>query len=167
MAEVGETEQMKKITALNIAAVIFAIALTACGSNDTGDMVKEPDLAETPDEPETYEDYMKLADTYLHKDDVLQALAVLDEGIEKLGVEKQSIEKQDFDLLSQRKECILAGTVAIRTELTENGYDDEGVKTSRRVSEYDSDGNVSSFTHETWACDVYGNEIEYVREDRA
>ena len=30
--------------------------------------------------PETYEDYIKLSDACLQKDDVIQALAVLDEG---------------------------------------------------------------------------------------
>ena len=203
----GRKMKVKSRMRILISLIMMEMLLTACGSG-TEDA---PDAAEDmmPDEiilnPETYEDYIKLTDTYLQMDNVMQALVVLDEGIEKLSAGAQGIKKQDADLLSQRKEYILAGTVAIRTELTENGYDDEGVKTSGRVSEYDrngneiktiyygadgeirlmmeyqydrdgnqieykyqsydSDGSVSSFTHETWAYDVYGNEIEYVSYD--
>ncbi len=168
MAEVGETEQMKKITALNIAAVIFAIALTACGSNDTGD---------TPDEPipasETYEDYRKRADTYLQKDDVKQALAVLDEGIEKLSAGEQDAAEQQIDLLSQRKEYILAGTVAVGTNRTTNYYHDDGSKYRSDVSEYDKNGNVMRYrsvvydsaekisSSAEYRYDGNGNRIEY------
>ncbi len=241
----------KKITAVNMAAIILAANLTACGSGDMEDIVDVPNASDEPENivsdtadepiltPETYEDYMKLAeesydrqdwesalafyqgakeldgsreevyrgmsDVYLQTDDVIQAFTVLDEGIEKFSTGEQGVETQIADLLSQRKEYILAGTVAVRTELTENGYDDEGVKTSGRVSEYDrngneiktvyygadgevrllmeyqydgdgnqieykyqsydSDGNSSSFSHETWAYDIYGNEIEYVSYD--
>ena len=105
--------KIKKITAVNMAAVILAMSLTACGSNDVENMPDEQDvlknaISETPDESlpeaETYEDYIKLADTYLQTDDVLQALAVLDEGIEKLSAGEQGVENQDVDLISQRKD---------------------------------------------------------------
>lgn len=95
--------KIKKITAVNMAAVILVMSLTACGSNDMENIPDEQDasenaVSETPDEPisepETYEDYMKLSDTYLQTDDVLQALAVLDVGIEKLSIGGQGIEKQ-------------------------------------------------------------------------
>ena len=101
----------KKITSVNMAAVILAMSLTACGGSDTEDMTNKSDsadaseiaentteieadiadaadevtpTAETPEEtipasempdeiilnPETYEDYMKLAYTYLQSDDM-------------------------------------------------------------------------------------------------
>ena len=140
--------KMKKIAAFNMAAAILAISLTACSSNVVENMPDEQDvsgitentteiantsesaISETPDEslaePETCEDYMKLADTYLQSDDVIQALAVLDEGIEELSVGEQGVEGQEVDLLSQRKEYILAGTVAVGTNSTTKRYDDDG-----------------------------------------
>lgn len=213
--------------------IMTAMVLTACGSG-TEDVVKEPDasdgseisadIAEGADSdaadeitsepetldaltfmPETCEDYIKLANAYLQMDDVLKALAVLDEGMEKFAVGEQGAEGQSIDLLSQRKEYILAGTVAVRTKYVENEYDEEGevltgyaserdesgnkvmfsyYGTERVVSttgehrydangneieyEYkacDSDGNISSFSHKTWAYDAYGNEIEYISYD--
>ena len=182
---------VKKITAVNMAAVILAMSLTACGSNDVENMPDEQDvsgitentaetadtpenaISETPDEslfePETYEDYIKLADTYLQTDDVIQALAVLDEGIEKLSAGGQGVEEQGVDLLSQRKEYILAGTVAIRTELKEN---DESAFYPSSISECDENGNkiksvlygkegkISYVTE--YQYDENGNEIEYI-----
>ena len=109
---------MKKIITFSAAAVILATSLAACGSNDVENMSIKHDLAdasettenaasETADEmtlvPETYEDYIKLDNTYLQTDNVLQALAILDEGIEKLGAGEQSAETQVVDLISQRK----------------------------------------------------------------
>ena len=161
---------VKKITAFSIAAAIFTSSLTGCGNNNTEDTLNAPDTSEsseiaesiaenevsktaeeialppeTPEEillaPETYEDYMKLADTYLQKDGVIQALAVLDEGIEKMSTGEQGEADQTIDLLSQRKEYILAGTIAIRTKYTENEYDDEGNILSGRVLECDNNGN--------------------------
>ena len=122
---------IKKITALSAAAVILIGSFTGFDSYAT----------EKISAPKTCEDYMKLADTYLHKDDVVQALAVLDEGIEKLSAGEQDVEKQDVDLLSQRKNYILAGTVAIRTNLAENEYEDDGSIYSGSVIERDKNGN--------------------------
>ena len=161
---------MKKITAVNIAAVILAVSLTASGSSGVENV---PD--ETIPAPETYEDYMKLAaesyavqdwettlafyqgakelgesseevyrrmsDTYLQMDDVLQALAVLDEGIEKLSAEGQGVEEQGVDLLSQRKDYLLANVVAIQTKITESHYDADGNITYKDVTERDRNGN--------------------------
>ena len=152
--------------------------------------------SELPDEiilnPETYEDYMKLADIYLQMDDVMQALAVLDEGIEKFAAGEQGAEKREADLLSQRKEYILAGTVAVGTNSTINRYDDDGntlyeYESVRECDEngnelryqydgngnqiehkyinYDNDGNITYFSHEVRAYDEDGNEIEYIRYD--
>ncbi|MDE5598820.1 MAG: hypothetical protein K2J04_13450, partial [Lachnospiraceae bacterium] len=102
-------------------------------------------VSEMPDEiilnPETYEDYMKLADIYLQMDDVMQALAVLDEGIEKFGAGEQGAEGQEVDLLSQRKEYILAGTVAVGTNSTTNRFDDDGNILYESVRECDENGN--------------------------
>ena len=161
---------VKKITAVNMAAVILAMSLTACGSNDVEDM---PD--ETIPDPETYEDYMKLAaesyavqdwettlafyqgakeldegseevyrrmsDTYLQMDDVIQALAVLDEGIEKLSAGEQGVEGQGVDLISQRKDYLLANVVAIQTKITESHYDADGNISYKKVKERDRNGN--------------------------
>lgn len=227
--------KIKKITALNIVAVILAMSLTACGSNDVKNISDEQDVPEITENttensaqdedsdaadeitsepetldvltfmPETCEDYIKLANAYLQMDDVIQALAVLDEGMEKLAIGEQGAELQDIDLLSQRKEYILAGTIAVKTKYVENVYDEEGevltgyaserdesgnkvmfsyYGTEREVSttgehrydangneieyEYkacDSDGNISSFSHETWAYDADGNKIEYISYD--
>ena len=138
--------------------IMVALALTACGSG-TEDVVKEPD--EIMSAPETYEDYMKLADTYLQTDDVLQALAVLDEGIEKFSTGEQGVETQGVDLISQRKEYILAGMVAVGTNSTMNRYDDVGNTLYERVRECDENGN------ELWNQTVYYNEeggIRYLAE---
>lgn len=133
-----------------IILVMLAMVLNGCGSNDVENISDEQDasgnaVSETPDEslsePETYEDYIKLADTCLQTDDVLQALAVLDEGIEKLGNGMQGVEGQEVDSLSQRKAYILTGTVAIRTKLTENEYEDDGSIHSGSVVERDENGN--------------------------
>lgn len=166
----------------------------------------EPFNEEVPT-PETYEDYMKLAadsydkqdwetalayyqgakgldesrqetyrgisDTYLQIDDVVQALAILDEGMEKCS------DKYGIDLISQRKEYILAATVAVRTKFTENEYDDDGEILSSNISEYDKNGNEirynsvyygkgeesSSFTE--YQYDGNGNQLDckYTRYD--
>ncbi len=161
-------------------AVILTMSLTACGSNDVENIPDEQDasenaISETSDEsllePETYEDYIKLADTYLQTDDVIQALAVLDEGIEKLSTGGQGAESQDIDLLSQRKEYILAGTIAVRTEYVENEYDDEEEIRFGYTSERDENGNEIIFTYYgterqvtgkmEFRYDVNGNKIEY------
>lgn len=167
--------KIKKITAVNMAAVILVMSLTACGSNDMENIPDEQDasenaVSETPDEPisepETYEDYMKLSDTYLQTDDVLQALAVLDEGIEKLSIGGQGV-----DLLSQRKEYILAGTVAVRTKYVENEYDEEGEilpvcilecdKNGNEIKSvyYDAEGEISDV--EEYQYDDNGNRTEF------
>lgn len=138
---------MKKLTALSMAAVILAMSLAACGSNDTENMPDEQDVpenavSETPNEPETCEDYIKLADTYLQTDDVIQALAILDEGIEKLSTGEQDVaEQQDIDLLSQREEYLLANVVAIQTKITESHYDADGNISHKEVKERDRNGN--------------------------
>ncbi len=151
---------MKKITALNIAAIIFMASLTACGSGaedmadasenmaqDT-DFDTTDDTASTPETPdeiifvlETYEDYINFSNTYLQTDDVLQALAILDEGIEKLGAEEQGTAEHEVDLLSQRKEYVLAGTVAVATSSATHRYDDDGNILYERVRECDENGN--------------------------
>ena len=187
--------KMKKIAAFNMAAAILAISLTACSSNVVENMPDEQDvsgitentteiantsesaISETPDEslaePETCEDYMKLADTYLQSDDVIQALAVLDEGIEELSVGEQGVEGQEVDLLSQRKEYILAGTVAVGTNSTTKRYDDDGNTLNEYVRECDENGNelwnqtvryseegkISGFTEHRY--DGKGKDIEY------
>ena len=172
--------KIKKITAVNMAAVILAMSLTACGSNDVENMPDEQDvlknaISETPDESlpeaETYEDYIKLADTYLQTDDVLQALAVLDEGIEKLSAGEQGVENQDVDLISQRKEYILAGTVAIRTKYVENEYGEEGEILPVCILECDKNGNEIKSVYydavgeindaEEYQYDDNGNQTEY------
>lgn len=200
LAEVGGAEQMKKITAVNIAAVILAMSLTACGSSEVENVPDEQDVSEimenatensAQDEdsdaageitsesetldvltfmPETCEDYIKLANAYLQMDDVMQALAVLDEGMEKLAVGGQGAESQGIDLLSQRKDYILAGTVAVRTEYTENEYDEEGEILIGYASECDENGNTIMFSYNNmesqsstlheYRYDVNGNEIE-------
>ena len=174
---------MKKITAVNIAAVILAMSLTACGSSGVENVPDEQDVSEitenttensaqdedsdTADEitsepetldvltfmPETCEDYIKLADTYLQSDDVIQALAVLNEGIEKLSAGGQGAEEQEIDLLSQRKEYILVGTVAVRAEYVENEYDEEGEILTGYAAERDESGNKIMFSY-------YGTERE-------
>ena len=165
---------MKKLTALSMAAVILAMSLTACGSNDVKNIPDEQDasenaVSETPDEPGTCEDYIKLADIYLQTDDVIQALAVLDEGIEKLRTGGQDVAEQQIDLLSQRKEYILAGTVAIRTKYVENEYDEEGSVCYNKVSERDENGKIKYSYDESDGksssvkvqYDGDGNRIEY------
>ena len=151
---------MKKITVLTIAAIFFMASLTACGNsaedvagasvnmaqdtdfNTTDDIASAP---ETPDEiilvPETYEDYINLSNIYLQTEDVLQALAILDEGIEKLSAEEQGTATQVAALLSQRREYVLAGMVAVRTEYVEYEYDEKGEILSGRVLECDENGN--------------------------
>lgn len=197
LTEVGGTEQMikmKKIIAVNMAAIILMASLTACGSSDVENMSNKPGMSEitentteiadtsenaiseTPDEPfsepETYEDYMKLADTYLQTDDVIQALAVLDEGIEKFSAGAQGAETYAIDPLSQRKEYVLAGTVAVRTKYVENEYDEEreiltGYAAERdeienriMFSYYGTEREVSTTGEHRY--DANGNEIEYV-----
>ena len=154
--------KIKKITAVNMAAIILTASLTACGSNDVENIPDEQDVlenavSETPDEPlpepETCEDYMKLADTYLQMDDVMQALVVLDEGIEKLNAGEQGVEEQEIDLPSQRKEYILAGMVAVGTYSTTKRYDDDGNTLYEYVQEWDKNGNRISVTN------VYYNEV--------
>ena len=151
---------MKKITVHTIAAIFFMAILTACGNsaedvagasenmaqdtdfNTTDDIASAP---ETPDEiifvPETYEDYINLSNTYLQTDDVLQALAILDEGIEKLGAGEQRTAKQRIDFLRQRKEYVLVGMVAVATSSATNRYDDDGNILYERVRECDENGN--------------------------
>lgn len=77
-----------------------------------------------------------MSDVYLQMDDIVQAFAILDEGIEKCNFDSCS-----QNLLSQRKEYVLAGMVAIRTKLAENEFDDDGNNLSGRLSEYDDNGN--------------------------
>ncbi len=173
-----------------VSLIMTGMVLTACGSNGVEDLTSKPDSAdaseitedivestaseaadETIPAPETCEDYMKLADTYLQTDDVIQALAVLDEGIEKLSAGEQGAAEQEIDLLSQRKEYVLAGTVAVRTNLTENEYDDEGEILSGRVLECDENGNEIKDLYydkggeisrsEEYQYDADGNLIEY------
>ena len=159
---------VKKITALNMAAVILVMSLTACGSNDVENIPDEPIPAS-----EIYEDYRKRADTYLQTDDIIQALAVLDEGIEKLSTGGQGAETQAVDLLSQRKEYILAGTVAVGTNITTNYYHDDGSMYRSDISEHDENGNVLSYrsvcydsvgeisSSAEYRYDGNGNRIEY------
>lgn len=144
--------------------------------------------------------YRGISDVYLQMDDVAQALATLDEGIEKYGLDSFG-----QSTLHQRKTYVLAGTVAVRRKFIENSYDDDGNILSDCVSEYDengneiksvycragggignvveyqydgegnqieyeyksynSDGNISIFSHETRAYDTNGNEIEYAEYD--
>ena len=188
--------KIKKITAVDMAAVILAMSLTACGSSDVEDMSVAPEIsdaseisAESTDSdaadeitsepetldvltfmPETCEDYVKLANTYLQADDVIQALAVLDEGIEKLSAGGQGVDGQEVDLLSQRKEYILAGTVTIRTKYVENEYDEDGNVCYNRILEHDENGNIKyrysdskgKYSDSTeYQYDGDGNRIEY------
>ena len=160
--------KIKKIIAISMAAAILTMSLTAYGSNDVENMPDEPISA-----PKTYEDYIQLANTYLQTDDVIQALAVLDEGIEKFGAGEQGEDKQVVDLLSQRKEYILAGTVAVGTNRTTNHYNDDGSMCSSGVFEYDENGNILSYRYVNYDSageisssteyqyDGNGNRIEY------
>ncbi|MCM1388621.1 MAG: hypothetical protein NC231_14940 [Bacillus sp. (in: Bacteria)] len=148
--------------------------------------------------------YRGISDVYLQMDDVKSALAILDEGIERLNAKETGMKLQDVDSLSQRKEYILACTAAVRKKLTEkyrdeedmwdsriteydnNGnqvyyayynavsgidgvterrYDDDGNQIEYQFQVYDSEGNHIAFTHETWAYDANGKEIEYVSYD--
>ncbi|MDE6748847.1 MAG: hypothetical protein K2K21_07280, partial [Lachnospiraceae bacterium] len=181
---------VKKIMALNIIMVILTINLVGCGVFGTEDIsdvsnvtetpetteitadITESQSLEIPDEPipapETYEDYRGLSDTYLQMGDVIQALAVLDEGIEKLSISEQGINEKDIDHLSQRKEYILAETVAIRTKYTENEYDYEGYILSSRVLAYDENGRqiyigygVDEYTWE-YEYDEHGNYVKTI-----
>ncbi len=192
--------KIKKITALNMAAVILVMSLTACGGNAVEDVPDEQDVPEITENttensaqdadsdavdeitsepetldvltfmPETCEDYIKLANAYLQMDDVIQALAVLDEGIEKLSAGGQGAESQGVDLLSQRKEYILAGTVAVRTEYVANEYDEEGEILTGSTSERDENGNTKKFSYynaesqfstlHEYQYDENGNEVE-------
>ena len=201
--------KIKKRTAFNMAAVILAMSLNACGSNGVENIADTPEdvTSDIPDEtisaPETYEDYMQLAadsyakqdwesaltfyqgakelngdseevyrgmsDTYLQMDDVIQALAVLDKGIEKLNTEEQGIEEQKVDSLSQRKDYLLANVVAIQTKITESHYDDDGNISYKKVTERDRNGNDIKFTDyrageqlswvTEYAYDAAGNKI--------
>ncbi|MBD5494414.1 MAG: hypothetical protein HDR12_08605 [Lachnospiraceae bacterium] len=145
---------------------------------------------ETIPVPETYEDYMKLAaacyenedweiahdcyyaakeldgsrvevyrglsDTYLQMGDVIQALDVLDEGMEKCG------DKHSIDLISQRKEYLLAGMVTIRVELAKREYDDEGEILSSRILERDENGNeIKEICNDTERESSYVIEYQY------
>ena len=190
--------------------IMPAMVLTACGSGteDIADTTKTAEegasASEIPMEtitaPETYEDYMKLAeesydrqdwesaiafyqgakeldvsreevyrgmsDTYLQMDNVIQALAVLDEGIEKLGAREQDVEKQKVDLISQRKEYILAGTVAVATGGTSNQYDEDG--SILLESEWEGDENGNKISEKTINYDnrrgsSYLSEYQYDR----
>ena len=85
--------------------------------------------------------YRGMSDTYLQMDDVIQALSVLDEGIEKLNTGEQGIEEQKVDPLSQRKDYLLANVVAIQTKITESHYDDDGNISYKGVTERDRNGN--------------------------
>lgn len=162
--------KMKKITALKMAAVILLASLTACGSG-AEDIAQDTDFEaadeiastpETPNEiilvPETYEDYIKFANNYLQTDDVLQALAILDEGIEKLGAEEQAV-----DLLSQRKEYVLAGTVAVGTNSTTTQYDDDGTILYENVRECDENGNEMWYQSLSYG---EGAKIRFLTENR-
>ncbi|MDE5931043.1 MAG: hypothetical protein K2H40_00965 [Lachnospiraceae bacterium] len=80
--------------------------------------------------------YRGQSDAYLHMDDVVRALAILDEGIEKCGFDSLSQK-----MLSQRKAYVLAGMVAIRTKLTEIECADDGNTRLCRLLEYDENGN--------------------------
>ncbi|MDE7340356.1 MAG: hypothetical protein K2N80_07305 [Lachnospiraceae bacterium] len=151
-------------------------------------------------EEDREEVYRGISDVYLQMDDVAQAFATLDEGIEKCGLDSFG-----QSTLHQRKTYVLAGTVAVRRKFIENSYDDDGNILSDCVSEYDengneiksvycraggeignvveyqydgegnqieyeyksydSDGNISIFSHETWAYDINRNEIEYAEYD--
>lgn len=75
--------------------------------------------------------YRGMSDVYLQMDDVIQALAVLDEGIVK----------GDMEALILRKEYLLANVVAIRTKTTEYRYDDNGSILSGEIIERDRNGN--------------------------
>ena len=148
----GMVLKMKKIAAFNMAAVILICSFTGFNSYAT----------ETISAPKTCEDYIKLANTYLQTDDVVQALAALDEGIEKLGTGAQGAETQAVDLLSQRKEYILAGTVAVGTNITTNRYHDDGSMYRSNISEYDESGKAISYLSENYdAAGEIRNTIEY------
>ncbi|MDE5866896.1 MAG: hypothetical protein K2H31_09910, partial [Lachnospiraceae bacterium] len=109
--------------------------------------------------------YRGLSDTYLQMGDVIQALDVLDEGIEKC------VDTHDVDLLGQRKEYVLAGMVAVETRSTTNQYYSDG-STSSSVSERDDNGNEKSYNSvyyydngeissaEECRYDASGNKIE-------
>ena len=189
---------IKKITVLNMTMVILTVGLTACGSFDAEDT---PEITEvTTPLPETYEDYIKLAmesydkqdwetalvfyqsakeldesredvyrrmsDVYLQMDDVVQALAILDEGIEKCDLDLAS-----QNALSQRKEYVLAGMVAVRTKFMENEYDDEGNILPIYLLECDENGNeIKSVYYDEegemkeaaeYQYDAAGNQTEY------
>ena len=148
----GMVLKMKKITAFNMAAVILICSFHSFNSYAT----------EAISAPKTCEDYIKLANTYLQTDDVVQALAALDEGIKKLGTGAQGAETQAVDLLSQRKEYILAGTVAVGTNITTNRYHDDGSMYRSNISEYDENGNAISYLSENYdSAGEIRNTIEY------
>ena len=105
--------------------------------------------------------YRGLSDTYLQMGDVMQALAVLDEGIDKLSMAEGDIEKNGIDLLSQRKEYVLAGMVAVGTNSTTNRYDDDGSILYERVRECDEYGNETRY-QSVWYGE--GGEISYLTE---
>lgn len=116
--------------------------------------------------------YRGLSDTYLQMGDVVQALEVLDEGIDKLSMAENDIEKNGIDLLSQRKEYVLAGMVAVGTNSTTNRYDDDGSILYESVRECDEYGNEKSYNSvyyyengeissaEEYQYDRNGNKIE-------
>lgn len=100
--------------------------------------------------------YRRLSDTYLHMGDVIQALTVLDEGMEKCG------DKHDVDLISQRKEYLLDGMIAIRVELAKRKYDDEGEILSSRIFERDENGNeIKEICNDTERESSYVIEYQY------
>lgn len=99
--------------------------------------------------------YRGLSDTYLQMGDVIQALDVLDEGIDKC------VDKHDVDLIGQRKEYVLAGMVSVGTNSTTNRYDDYGSILYERVRECDENGNETRY-QSVWYGE--GGEISYLTE---
>ena len=111
--------------------------------------------------------YRGLSDTYLQMGDVIQALDILDEGMEKC------VDEHSVDSLGQRKEYILAGMVAVRISSTSNEYYDDGSICLSSVSECDDNGyekryesvhyyeNGESSSNEEYRYDSAGNNIEY------
>lgn len=105
---------IKKTAALCMAAVMLAAGLNGCGSPDTED---RPDTPEgTTPLLETCEDFMKLVAESYDRQDWETVRTILEEGIDACGT----------DSFSQREEYVRAGTVAVRTKLTENEYDEAG-----------------------------------------
>lgn len=109
--------------------------------------------------------YRGMSDVYLQTDNVMQALAILDEGMANCK------DKNSVDSISQRKEYILAGTVAVKIKRTENQYDADENLLSSSIWERDSSGNTLKFGRygadgeirnvSEYTYDENGNKTEY------